>query len=89
MHFGDGTIMLDSGPRDPAAWGGNDQAVYVYVADADAHYARATADGARIVMPLHDTPWGAREYYVLDLEGFLWGFNPHKPAPINSSSAAV
>jgi uncharacterized glyoxalase superfamily protein PhnB len=89
MHFGYGTIMLDSGPRDPAAWGGNDQAVYVYVADPDAHYARSAAAGARIVMPLHDTPWGERAYYVFDLEGFLWGFSTYKPEPITSSSAAV
>jgi len=55
------------------------QIVHVYLADPDAHHARAQAAGARIVQPLYDTPW-ARAYYALDLEGFLWGFSTYKPA---------
>lgn len=89
MRLGDGVVMLDSGPRNRDSWGGNDQAVYVYVADPDAHYARASAAGARIVMPLHDTPWGSRGYYVLDLDGFLWGFSTYKPAGLGSTSSAA
>ena len=76
----DGAIMLDSGPKDPAVWGENDQAVHVYLADPDAHYARAEDAGARIIRPLHDTPWGSRGYYVEDLDGFIWGFSTYKPA---------
>jgi uncharacterized glyoxalase superfamily protein PhnB len=53
--------------------------VHVYLADPDAHHARAQAAGARIVQLLYDTPW-ARAYYALDLEGFLWGFSTYKPA---------
>jgi uncharacterized glyoxalase superfamily protein PhnB len=75
MRLGDGIIMLDSGRKDPAVWGDNDQAVYVYVANPDAHYARAAAAGARIVRPLHDTPWGSRGYYAFDLDGLVWGFS--------------
>ena len=80
MRFGHGAIMLDSGPKDPAVWGENDQAVHVYLADPDAHYARAKDAGARIIRPLHDTPWGSRGYYVEDLDGFFWGFSTYKPA---------
>jgi uncharacterized glyoxalase superfamily protein PhnB len=78
MHLGDGTIMIDSGPRDPANWGDNVQATYVYVADPDAHYAQASAAGARITWPINNTPW-SREYYAHDLDGFLWGFSNYKP----------
>ena len=87
MRLDDGVIMLDSGPRNLEAWGNNDQAVYVYLADPDAHYARARAAGARVVMPLHDTPWGSRGYYAFDLDGFLWGFSNYKPLALGSTSS--
>ena len=77
--LGDGTIFLDSGPRDPEVWGDTAQATYVYVADPDAHHAQAAAAGATIIKAPHDTPW-ARSYYAHDLDGFLWGFSTYKPA---------
>ena len=77
--LGDGTIFIESGPKDPAVWGDNTQAMYLYVADPDAHHARASAAGAAIIKAPHDTPW-ARSYYAHDLEGFLWGFSTYKPA---------
>ena len=33
MRLGDGAIFIDSGPRDPASWGENVEAIHVYVAD--------------------------------------------------------
>jgi uncharacterized glyoxalase superfamily protein PhnB len=80
MRLGDGAIMLDSGPKDEAVWGENALVVHVYVADPDAHYARAREAGARILHAPHDTPWASRGYYAQDLEGFLWGFSTYKPA---------
>jgi uncharacterized glyoxalase superfamily protein PhnB len=80
MRLADGAIMLDTGPKDPAMWRGNDQAVHVYLPDPDAHYARAKDAGAAILSPPKDTPWGSRGYYVQDLDGFLWGFGSYKPA---------
>jgi uncharacterized glyoxalase superfamily protein PhnB len=77
--LGDGAVFLDSGPRDPAVWGNNTQAVYVTVADPDAHHAHAVDRGAKVIMAPHDTPW-ARSYYVYDLDGFIWGFSTYKPA---------
>jgi len=87
-RLGDGLLMLDSGPKDPAVWGDTAQATYVYLPDPDAHYARAAAAGARIIRPPHDTPW-ARGYYAYDLDGFIWGFSTYKPAAIGSTSTAV
>ena len=51
----------------------------MYLADPDAHHARAAAAGAHITTAPFDTPW-ARGYYARDLDGFLWGFSNYKPA---------
>jgi uncharacterized glyoxalase superfamily protein PhnB len=80
MRLAEGTIMLDSGPRDPAIWGQDAQAIYVYLPDPDAHFSRAAAAGAAIVKPLEDTAWGSRGYYARDPGGFLWGFSTYRPA---------
>jgi uncharacterized glyoxalase superfamily protein PhnB len=87
-RLGDGVLLLESGPKDPAVWGDSAQATYVYLPDPDAHHARAAAAGARIIRPPHDTPW-ARGYYAYDLDGFIWGFSTYKPAGIGASSSAV
>jgi uncharacterized glyoxalase superfamily protein PhnB len=79
MRLGDGTIFIDSGPRTPADWGDQIEAIHVQVADPDAHHARAAAAGATITKAPFDTPW-ARGYHARDLDGFLWGFSNYKPA---------
>ena len=85
MSLGPGVIMLGSvrddglvekGPRDSGAV---KQGVYVYVADADAHYERAKAAGAEIVYEPGDTDYGSREYSARDLEGHLWSFGTYRP----------
>jgi uncharacterized glyoxalase superfamily protein PhnB len=53
--------------------------IYVQVDDIDAHYARAEAAGARIVRPLANTDYGAREYSVYDSEDNLWSFGTYHP----------
>ena len=47
----------------------------VGVPDVDAHYQRACAAGATIVIQLEDTPWGSRRYQATDLEGHQWQFS--------------
>ncbi len=47
--------------------------IFVYLADADAHYERARAAGAEIVQPPHDEEWG-RTYTARDLDGHPWFF---------------
>jgi uncharacterized glyoxalase superfamily protein PhnB len=51
--------------------------LYVYVDDVDAHYARARAAGAAIVLELGDRPWGDRTYQTADREGHQWTFVQH------------
>jgi uncharacterized glyoxalase superfamily protein PhnB len=47
--------------------------VLVYVADIDAHYARARQEGARILSDIEDGP-PARRYRAEDFEGHRWMF---------------
>ncbi len=51
--------------------------LHVYVDDVDAHYRRARAAGATIVLELADQPWGDRRYQATDLEGHQWSFAQH------------
>ena len=83
MTFGDAGIMLCTAgpeqgegapPRMPPGVG-----IYVNVEDVDAHCERAKAAGATVVTPPFDTEWGARQYRVLDLDGFEWTFGTYRP----------
>jgi len=88
LTLGDGMIMLSSArddafgrlqkpPRDVG--GAGTQSPYIIVPDADLHHARATAAGARVVMPLKDEDYGGRGYSCLDPEGHLWNFGTYDP----------
>ena len=55
------------------------QAAYLYVADIDAHFARAKAAGAEVVVALKDTDYGSRDYSARDPEGHLWHFGTYLP----------
>lgn len=88
LRFGNGMIMLGStreGPFDqltaqPEAIGGKaTQSPYVVVAEIDAHYARARAAGAAIVLDIKDEPYGGRGYSCRDPEGHLWNFGSYDP----------
>ena len=46
----------------------------ISVDDVDAHYERAQAEGARIVMEINDAFYGFRRYEALDPEGNRWHF---------------
>jgi uncharacterized glyoxalase superfamily protein PhnB len=87
LSFGNGMIMLGSA-RDneygkllthPTQTGGQaTQTVYAIVADVDAHYARAKAAGATMVMDITDKDYG-RDYTCRDLEGHIWTFGSYDP----------
>jgi uncharacterized glyoxalase superfamily protein PhnB len=90
LGFGHGMIMLGSAGRHgggydelvqtPAEAGGTStQGIYVVVEDADAHYARARAAGAEIVLELSDKDYGGRDYTCRDLEGHVWSFGTYDP----------
>ena len=53
--------------------------IYVVVSDTDAHRDRAKAAGAEILMELHDTDYGSRDYMTRDPEGNVWSFGTYNP----------
>jgi uncharacterized glyoxalase superfamily protein PhnB len=59
--------------------GRNTQSAYLVVQDPDAHYKRAVAAGAEIVMPLEDQVQGGRGYSCRDREGHVWSFGDYDP----------
>lgn len=89
LVFGNGMIMLGSAGNS-SEWGRQiaqpgdiglreTQSPCVIVADADAHYARAKAAGATIVIDIADQDYGGRGYSCRDPEGHLWWFGSYDP----------
>jgi uncharacterized glyoxalase superfamily protein PhnB len=78
LELNGGVVMIcAAGPhglRSPRLNGHCTAMVNVYVDDVDAHYRRAVAEGARIVLPIEDMFWGDRRYEALDEEGHRWHF---------------
>jgi uncharacterized glyoxalase superfamily protein PhnB len=94
LVFDGGMIMIGSYQDDlfryraPTAAGGVTQAVYLYVSDLDAHFRRAKAAGAEVVLAPKDTDYGSREYSARDLEGHLWHFGTYLPDSASEPGAA-
>ncbi len=79
LHAGDGLIWLhpeapDYGLASPRTLGSATASVAVMVDDVDEHHRHAVANGAEIVYPPVDQPYGYREYSARDNEGALWSF---------------
>lgn len=88
MTFGNSMIMLGTASNEgfgkymihPSETGGRaTSSIYVIVPDADAHYARAKAAGAKIVMEPTTKDYGGRDYACYDLEGHLWSIGTYDP----------
>lgn len=79
-----GGIMLGSvrdTPDDPWPLQPGTFGAYVVTDDADALRARAVAAGAELIMDLHDTDYGSREFAVRDPEGNRWSFGTYRGEP--------
>jgi uncharacterized glyoxalase superfamily protein PhnB len=59
---------------------------YVVTDEPDALFARATRAGATVLMELHDTDYGSRDFIVADPEGNRWSFGTYRGSPRKSSS---
>jgi uncharacterized glyoxalase superfamily protein PhnB len=73
---GGGRVYLGqppSGFRNPSEVG-RTSLVHILVDDADAHYERAKAAGARIIEEPNDLPFGHRRYGCADPQGHEWYF---------------
>ena len=85
LRLGNGVIMPTSidkqtDPGNPWSQPIGTQGTYVALDGLDAHHAQAAAEGAEIVRPLADTPYGSREYTARDPEGNLWSFGTYRPS---------
>ena len=89
LVYGGGMVMLGS-VDNGGEWGklvvqpdeidGREtQSPCVIVDDPDAHYARAVAAGAKVVIDIADQDYGGRGYACRDLEGHLWWFGSYDP----------
>ena len=56
-------------------WPNLSYSITMIVPDVNVHYEQARAQGAEILAPPRDQPWGLRDYEVLDLEGRQWNFS--------------
>ncbi|HLK92783.1 MAG TPA: VOC family protein [Polyangia bacterium] len=74
LKLGDSIVMLADAMMGPPLTAG----IHLYVADADALWARATAAGAQVVMPLDDMFWGDRYGVLGDKWGNKWSIATHK-----------
>jgi len=77
LRVGNSILMLTEecapmGARDPRGLGGTPVTIHLSVADVDAAFARATAAGANIVMPVAEMFWGARYGVLTDPFGHSW-----------------
>jgi len=66
----------DDWPQSPGAF-----SAYVVTDDPDGLFARATAAGAEVIMALHDTDYGSRDFAVHDPEGNRWSFGTYRGEP--------
>ena len=83
LSFGGDQVMLasafeEAGTRSPRELPALHQQITVYVDDVDVHFATAQAEGAEILSEPEDQFWGARSYWVQDLEGHRWTFQQQK-----------
>ena len=71
LRIGDGALWIEAGelPPDVSPWTG---AVYVYVPEVDAVFARAAARGARVIAAPQDKPYGERQAGFVDAGGNTW-----------------
>lgn len=88
LTLGNGMIVLGSVAPDqygkltkqPDETGGAvTLSIYIIVPDADAHYKRAKAAGAEIVIDIKNEDYGGRGYTCRDVEGHLWNFGTYDP----------
>ncbi|HUF26754.1 MAG TPA: VOC family protein [Gemmatimonadaceae bacterium] len=78
IRIGDSVVMLGEenpqwGAVSPLSTNGNPGSLHIYVDDADAAFARAVREGAKVRHPLEDAFWGDRYGKVTDPYGHEWG----------------
>lgn len=74
MQLGTSIVMIADAMMNPPT----QASLHIYVEDCDALWARATAAGCKIEMPIADQFWGDRYGVLADKFGNRWGIASHK-----------
>lgn len=74
MQFGDGDVVITDAGAPPLGSHAS-HSLMLRVEDADAHHARAVAEGASVLGPPTSFPYGERQYSVRDPGGHVWTFS--------------
>ncbi len=82
IRIGDSIVMMSEenaewGSKSPLALGGSPVFLMIYVADADAAFAKALAAGATQVKPVEDQFYGDRSGTLKDAYGYQWTLATH------------
>jgi PhnB protein len=77
LKIGPEMIMIESEwptlpSRAPVADGSSPVPIFVYVPDVDETVQRATARGAKVLVPLQNQFWGDRIAWFMDPSGHVW-----------------
>lgn len=77
LKIGPDMIMIEAEwptlpSRAPATDGTSPVVIFVYVPDVDKTVERATARGAKVVVPLENQFWGDRIAWLMDPAGHVW-----------------
>jgi PhnB protein len=75
LRIGDSGFMVNDAMGDskgPKALGGSPMSLWLYVADSDALFKRATGAGGKVQVPIEDQFWGDRAGAVVDPAGLTW-----------------
>ena len=75
MNVGDGALVLVELPGGQSLPVDIGCSVMVRVENVDQHCARAVQNGAKVIRPPADYPYGERQYAVEDFAGRLWKFS--------------
>ncbi|HXA53101.1 MAG TPA: VOC family protein, partial [Candidatus Acidoferrum sp.] len=71
LNVGEGAVVLiEADPNSPSR-----SSVLVRLDDVNAHHEHARQNGARILRPPTDYPFGERQYRVEDFAGNRWTFS--------------
>ena len=93
LRVGDGALIVADvrNERRPPRPGEVTHSVVVRVDDATAHYERAKANGARIIMEPRNFEYGERQYTAEDPAGHQWTFSETLAdvAPEDSGGASI
>ena len=74
LRIGDSMLMLSEAAFDPPS----QASLFLYVADVDAAFQRATAAGCTVNQALSDQFWGDRFGKLVDPFGIRWAMATHK-----------